>query len=154
MDGIETLQHMKETKHLCNDVPVIALTANAISGAREEYIAAGFTDYLTKPIDSHKLEAMLKHYLPPEKVQEVAPEDAETAEETSDAKELLTPEELSEVYEALKEVAATFDYDSAQFVLEDIAGKEAPESERDHFHAVCQAAKKPDWMALQNLLNE
>lgn len=85
-------------------------------------------------------------------LQPVAP--ADTAEETSDAKELLTPEELSEVYEALKEVAATFDYDSAQFVLEDIAGKEAPESERDHFHAVCQAAKKPDWMALQNLLNE
>ena len=83
MDGIETLQHMKETKHLCNDVPVIALTANAISGAREEYIAAGFTDYLTKPIDSHKLEAMLKHYLPPEKVQEVAPEDAETAEDAA-----------------------------------------------------------------------
>ena len=82
----------------------------------------------------------------------VAP--AKTASDPDGAKELLTPEELADVYEALKEVAATFDYDSAQFVLEDIAGKEAPESERDHFHAVCQAAKKPDWMALQNLLNE
>ncbi|MDY6351155.1 MAG: response regulator [Selenomonas sp.] len=87
MDGIETLQHMKETKHLCNDIPVIALTANAISGAREEYIAAGFTDYLTKPIDSHKLESMLKKYLPPEKVQEVTVEDAK-AEDTADAKSL------------------------------------------------------------------
>lgn len=284
MDGIETLQHMKETKHLCNDIPVIALTANAISGAREEYIAAGFTDYLTKPINSHKLESMLKKYLPPEKVQEVTVEDAK-AEDTADAKSLpewlrtqtlldtksgltncgspedyletlrlfaeayeenaatiqsffdtadwknytirvhalkssariigaselsdlaaaleqagnaedaakiqqdtprlfelyaqcedvlkpvlpsaaaegeatddgstkepMTAEELQEAYEALKELAATFDYDSVQFVLEDLAGKEPPASEKEHYEAVCKAAKKPDWMELQKLL--
>ena len=85
-------------------------------------------------------------------LQPIAPTKA--ANESDEAKETLTPEELAEVYEALKEVAATFDYDSAQFVLEDIAGKEAPESERDHFHAVCQAAKKPDWAALRELLKD
>ena len=284
MDGIETLQRMKAMQHLCKGKPVIALTANAISGARKEYIDAGFTDYLTKPIDSHKLESMLKKYLPPEKVQEVTAEDAK-AEDTAAAeslpewlrtqtlldtksgltncgspedyletlqlfaeayeenaatiqiffdaadwknytirvhalkssariiganklsdlaaaleqagnagdaatiqkdtprlfelyaecedvlkpvlpeaaaegeaaddgstKEPMTAEELQEAYEALKELAATFDYDSVQFVLEDLAGKEPPADEKEHYEAVCKAAKKPDWMALQKLL--
>ena len=284
MDGIETLQRMHAMEHVCKGKPVIALTANAISGAREEYIAAGFTDYLAKPIDSHKLEQMLKKYLPPEKVQEVTAKDAEArdtadaeslpdwlksqtlldtksgltncgspedyvetlrlfaeaykenaatiqrffdaadwknytirvhalkssariigANELSDlaatleqagnagdaatiqqgtprlfelyaecedmlnpvlpataadsnaadggnAKEPMTAEELQEVYETFKELAATFDYDSVQFVLEDLAGKEPPASEKEHYEAVCKAAKKPDWMELQKLL--
>jgi CheY-like chemotaxis protein len=45
-------------------VPVICLTANAISGAREEYIKAGFNDYLTKPIKPKELEDTLMKYLP------------------------------------------------------------------------------------------
>ena len=284
MDGIETLQRMHAMEHVCKGKPVIALTANAISGARKEYIDAGFTDYLTKPIDSHKLEQMLKKYLPPEKVQEVTAKDAKArdtadaeslpdwlksqtlldtksgltncgspedyvetlrlfaeaykenaatiqrffdaadwknytirvhalkssariigANELSDlaatleqagnagdaatiqqgtprlfelyaecedmlkpvlpataadsnaadggnAKEPMTAEELQEVYETFKELAATFDYDSVQFVLEDLAGKEPPASEKEHYEAVCKAAKKPDWMELQKLL--
>ena len=54
----------------------------------------------------------------------------------------------------LKEVAATFDYDSAQFVFEDIAGREPPADEREHFDAVIKAAKKPDWLLLKKFLNE
>ncbi len=69
MDGIETLKRMKEMKHhLCKDTPVIALTANAIVGVREMYLADGFDDYLSKPIDSNELEAMLRKHLPEEKV--------------------------------------------------------------------------------------
>ncbi len=69
MDGIETLQKMKELEGNLNiDTPVISLTANAVSGAREVYMAAGFVDYLSKPIDSKKLEHMLMEYLPKEKV--------------------------------------------------------------------------------------
>ncbi len=70
MDGIETLQEMKKLPENFNgSVPVISLTANAISGAREQYLAAGFKDYLTKPINSVKLEEMLMKYLPAEKIQ-------------------------------------------------------------------------------------
>lgn len=69
MDGIETLSKMRAMKENPNqNTPVISLTANAISGAREQYIAAGFEDYLTKPIDSAKLESLIIKYLPQEKV--------------------------------------------------------------------------------------
>ena len=68
-DGIETLKYMKAMPDNPNrETPVISLTANAISGAREEYLAAGFQDYLTKPVDSAKLESVLIQYLPQEKV--------------------------------------------------------------------------------------
>ena len=70
MDGVETLQEMKKIPVNPNaNTPVISLTANAISGAREQYIAAGFQDYLTKPINSAKLEELIMKYLPPEKIQ-------------------------------------------------------------------------------------
>ena len=69
MDGIETLQEMKKmSDNLNQNTPVISLTANAISGAREQYIAAGFQDYLTKPINSVKLEELIMKYLPAEKI--------------------------------------------------------------------------------------
>ena len=48
----------------CKDMPVIILTANAVTGAREEYLEEGFTDFLAKPIDSTHLEKMLCTYLP------------------------------------------------------------------------------------------
>ncbi len=69
MDGIETLQKMRESAENKNQaIPYIALTANAINGAREEYLAAGFDDYLSKPVNSELLEKMLIKYLPEDKV--------------------------------------------------------------------------------------
>lgn len=43
--------------------PIIALTANVISGAKEMYMEAGFTDFMTKPINIERLNDMLKKYL-------------------------------------------------------------------------------------------
>lgn len=65
LDGIETLKIITapESDSLNKDTPIIALTANAISGAREMYIEAGFTDFLTKPIIIDKLNEMLRKYL-------------------------------------------------------------------------------------------
>ena len=68
MDGIETLNRIKNSENQCKEVPVIALTANAIVGAKEEYLKAGFSDYLSKPIDGIELEKMLLKFLPPNKV--------------------------------------------------------------------------------------
>lgn len=63
MDGVETLKRIR-TENLCPDVPVVALTANAVPGARETYLAEGFDDYLTKPIIPKQLEAAVKKHLP------------------------------------------------------------------------------------------
>ncbi|MBR1479140.1 MAG: response regulator [Lachnospiraceae bacterium] len=69
MDGVETLQRLRGTlADKVKKTPVICLTANAVSGAREEYIQAGFTDYLTKPVMADDLEKMLIRYLPAKKV--------------------------------------------------------------------------------------
>ena len=68
-DGIETLLEMKEISDSPNNgTPVICLTANAISGMREMYIREGFDDYITKPVDPDRLELMLLHYLPKDKI--------------------------------------------------------------------------------------
>ncbi|MBQ9135006.1 MAG: response regulator [Lachnospiraceae bacterium] len=66
MDGIETLKELRKMPE-GKDIPVIALTANAIAGVREEYIAAGFDGYLSKPIDAKELEEVLLKYIPQEK---------------------------------------------------------------------------------------
>ena len=50
MDGIETFRRMKTFEHLNKETPVIMLTANAMSGAEEEYKAEGFAGYLSKPV--------------------------------------------------------------------------------------------------------
>ncbi len=64
IDGIETLQKaMEMDDNLNRDVPVIALTANAISGARELYLENGFTDYLSKPMTISDLTEILKKHL-------------------------------------------------------------------------------------------
>ena len=69
MDGIETLHHMKEEpNHMCCDTPVIALTANAIAGAKEMYLSEGFDGFVSKPINPEKLEKLLVERLPENKV--------------------------------------------------------------------------------------
>ena len=69
MDGIETLHQLKE-KNLCNDIPVIMLTANAVVGAKDQYLKEGFDDYLTKPIIPEKLDKMILKHLSRELVME------------------------------------------------------------------------------------
>ena len=60
LDGVETFSYMQSMQeNRCKDTPVIVLTANAIIGAKEQYMQIGFTDYLSKPIDSHRLENLI-----------------------------------------------------------------------------------------------
>lgn len=63
MDGMETLREMKR-RNLCPDTPAVALTANAVAGAKEAYIAGGFEDYLSKPVQRNQLIRMIRKYLP------------------------------------------------------------------------------------------
>ncbi len=69
MDGIETLKRIKKMDNPdCQKIPVIALTANAISGVRSMYLEAGFDNYLSKPIVGSALEELLCKYIPEEKL--------------------------------------------------------------------------------------
>lgn len=70
MDGIDTLRTIKK-EQLAVGVPVIVLTANAINGAKEKYIEEGFDDFLAKPVEGARLEAMIKRYIPEDKVNTV-----------------------------------------------------------------------------------
>ena len=66
MDGTTALKEIRK-KGLNTETPVICLTADAISGAKERYIAEGFSDYLTKPVDGTELETMLKRFISADK---------------------------------------------------------------------------------------
>ena len=277
LDGIETLQKMRQLPHNLNsETPVIALTANAVSGAREEYLAASFVDYLSKPIDSSALETMIMKYLPPEKIKIVeqaeqssaveamklpdwiatvggldaqegvehcgsvesyidtlkifaeavaegvkeiaeffrtedwknyttkvhalkssarvigADELSERAKRLEDAgnsgyineikdgtaallelymsyesklaplitkpidtsdKPLISDDELAEALETLKEMSASFDYDSVMFVLKSLDGYRLPEAQIDRINAIRDAAAKLDWEKINSLVN-
>ena len=61
MSGTETLQILKGDENF--NIPVVALTANAISGMREKYLESGFNDYLAKPIEKTELYRVLIQYL-------------------------------------------------------------------------------------------
>ena len=89
-DGIETLAEIRADKEGPNaDTPAICLTANAIPGAREYYIGAGFDDYLTKPVDPDALEKMLRTYIPDEKITI-----CQEPEEADGGDDLIIPDEL------------------------------------------------------------
>ncbi len=66
MSGVETLKEMN-SRGLLGDTPVIALTADAIIGAKENYLNMGFSDYISKPVKTDVLETVLKEYIPREK---------------------------------------------------------------------------------------
>lgn len=62
MDGVETLAAIKE-KQLCDGVPIVMLTANAIVGDKEKYLSLGFDDFLSKPIVPEILDEMITKYI-------------------------------------------------------------------------------------------
>jgi CheY-like chemotaxis protein len=71
MDGVETTKNIREDGVT---IPIIALTANAIMGIKNEFLAAGMNDLLTKPINKALLNKILKDWLPAEKVTEISNE--------------------------------------------------------------------------------
>ena len=82
MDGVETVVHIRE---LGNDnpyyksVPIVAFTADTIFGNREMILKNGFDDFLSKPIDMSKLNAILEKWIPKEKQKEESHQNAVTA---------------------------------------------------------------------------
>ena len=165
MDGIETLQKLK-AEHLAEGTTIIALTANAISGAREFYIKAGFDDYLSKPINPADLDEMLQKYLPSdlknrtdekiskvektaevgekipavEKIIEVVKENSETVKESATVQEIPATEKIPEVDEnsEVEETAEDSFTNSEKKLLEKIC----PEINLDAAMGYCMDSKE------------
>jgi CheY-like chemotaxis protein len=70
MDGVETVKIIRSMGGKYADLPIVALTANAIVGAREMFLANGFNDFLSKPIEVYKLNGILAKWIPKEKQQQ------------------------------------------------------------------------------------
>lgn len=62
IDGIEVTKRIKAQEHL-KHIPIIALTANAMYGDEEKYLAAGCDGYITKPVDKQKLYNEIERFL-------------------------------------------------------------------------------------------
>ena len=70
MDGIETLHRMQKLEdNMCKNSYIVSLTANAIAGAEQQYLAEGFDAYLSKPIIPEKLEELILEVLPGEYIE-------------------------------------------------------------------------------------
>ncbi|WAW09431.1 ATP-binding protein [Oxalobacter vibrioformis] len=68
MNGTETTRRIHALDDdWCRHVPIIALTANAIPGAKEQFLSAGMSDFLAKPIEGQRLNQVLSKWLPAEK---------------------------------------------------------------------------------------
>ncbi len=127
MDGIETLEAMKKDEESPNrDTPVIVLTANAISGAKENFLKEGFDDYLSKPIESDKLEDALIRFLPKDKL--ILNRDAEQTDTENNSQEVVFDFEHIDKEEGLKNCGSIDSYisilkvyyDSVEFTKDNI----------------------------------
>jgi signal transduction histidine kinase/CheY-like chemotaxis protein len=67
MDGVEAVRVIRDIDEHSKKVPIIALTANAVAGVREMFLENGFNDFLSKPIEIARLDAVLSHWIPKEK---------------------------------------------------------------------------------------
>ena len=83
MDGLETFDKLRE-KYGSSLPPVIMMTANAVLGAREEYLSKGFSDYISKPVMIEELKSTLIKYLPEDKVSIVEKERVEGEQKDGD----------------------------------------------------------------------
>ncbi len=76
MDGVETTHVIRRFYEEYNDVPIIALTANAVDGTRDMFLREGMNDFVAKPIELRTLMYKIKQWLPVEKVKKVEGQEA------------------------------------------------------------------------------
>ncbi|MBP1561483.1 MAG: response regulator [Oscillospiraceae bacterium] len=100
MDGIVTLQKIKE-EQLAVGTVFIALTANAIHGAKQTYLEAGFDDYLSKPFTGHDIEKCLFSHLSRDVIKLVEADDTAVSEENTEAADVGSRLDIEKALSAL-----------------------------------------------------
>ena len=89
MDGIETLQTLRAQNLIPDNTIMVALTANAVVGAREQYLEAGFNNYLSKPMEIKDLVTLLKEYLPADSYKNTTTNEPESPSEEKDSSTII-----------------------------------------------------------------
>jgi signal transduction histidine kinase/FixJ family two-component response regulator len=74
VDGIDATKAIRKFGGYYLDLPIIALSANAVAGARELFLEAGMNDFLSKPVIINELHRILLRFVPPEKIMAVTKE--------------------------------------------------------------------------------
>lgn len=123
MDGVETLAELKRRyPDAMKKTPVISLTANVLSGAEEQMIRAGFSGYLTKPVNLTDMEQMLLTFLPEEKI--ITEPAAEAMEPLGESEEEEIPEKVLAIrgLDVSRGLEYCGDADSFLFALETYQG--------------------------------
>ncbi len=111
-DGVETLKQLREMQGgAYQDLPVVALTANTVSGAREMFRAEGFTEFVPKPIERTVLERVLRKVLPKSRIQYSASPDEEAPEALTEesAPVIITEEAAGGPFDALTEAGVNIE---------------------------------------------
>ena len=75
MDGVEATHIIRHENPQYGDMPIIALTANAVNNAKEMFLREGLDDFVAKPIEVRILLSKVKKWLPPHKIQKLTPEE-------------------------------------------------------------------------------
>jgi CheY-like chemotaxis protein len=78
MGGMEATQAIRALGGRHAELPIAALTAHAVSGMKEIFLANGFSDFLAKPIETAELDVVLRRWIPAAKQRDVPPEIAES----------------------------------------------------------------------------
>jgi len=95
MDGVTATQHIRQMTHKAHDVPIIALTANALTEEKQRCLNAGMNDYLTKPINKNLMLERINHWLKSDTTTDVEtteipqPQATAQSEDTTEDSELL-----------------------------------------------------------------
>ncbi|MEO5346762.1 MAG: response regulator [Magnetococcus sp. YQC-9] len=120
MDGLEATRLIRawEAQHGVDEpMPIIAMTANALSGDRERCLEAGMNDYLAKPVLWNALVGKLSQWLPQRSPEEVAPSPVARPEEREGKALFLDSIILERFWEAMKAVPGTFTLVIEEFLM-------------------------------------
>jgi signal transduction histidine kinase/response regulator RpfG family c-di-GMP phosphodiesterase len=105
MDGVEATNEIRKLGGKYKQLAIIALTANAIKGAKEMFLENGFNDLVTKPIDVRELNMALEKWLPPEKIQRKPEAEIAATEKKSANRVNQASEETDHFLDALGHIA-------------------------------------------------
>lgn len=89
MDGVETTRRIRKEHSNYAKIPIIALTANAVSGTKEILLESGMNDFVAKPIEYNVIVSKIKQWLPQEKIKTVSGEEMTKSEDSAIGKNRL-----------------------------------------------------------------